>query len=235
MTAPTSITLPQLYRQLNDHLDTNGWWPAINDWQIIWGAVLIQNTNWKNVDYALASLATATDFEPAQIRQLAAPDLEQIIRSAGFYVRKAQTILNLCQFFAQYDDDLARLRLLPRADLRRQLLALTGVGHETADTIMLYVLSKETFIVDVYARRLFGRLGCALPRQYDAAQQLILPAVQHLTLRGLQQLHAGIVLFGQDVKSDDAWQASFLANYRLQLTADSQQAGQIKQQSPNEQ
>lgn len=51
-----TIDLPQLYQLLYDHLDTNGWWPAVTDWQIIWGAVLIQNTNWKNVDYALADL-----------------------------------------------------------------------------------------------------------------------------------------------------------------------------------
>lgn len=209
------ITLPQLYQLLHDHLDTNGWWPAVTDWQIIWGAVLIQNTNWKNVDYALADLRQATDFEPAQIRRLTTPELEQTIRSAGFYVRKAQTIQNLCQFFARYNDDLAAIRLVPKAELRQQLLALRGVGHETADTMMLYVFSKEAFIVDVYARRLFKHLQLTLPKTYDAAQTLIWPEVADLTLRGLQQFHAGIVTFGQQVKTESDWQQSFLANYQL--------------------
>lgn len=216
MSAQT-IDLPQLYQLLYDHLDTNGWWPAVTDWQIIWGAVLIQNTNWKNVDYALADLQQATHFEPAQIRQLSTPELEQTIRRAGFYVRKAQTIQNLCQLFARYNDDLAAMRLLPKADLRQQLLALKGVGHETADTTMLYVFSKETFIVDVYARRLFTHLQLTLPKTYDAAQALIWPQTASLTLRGLQQFHAGIVTFGQQVKTEADWQQSFLANYQLAL------------------
>lgn len=222
----TLINLPELYDLLYDHVDSTGWWPARSDWQIIWGAVLVQNTNWKNVDYALADLAAATAFLPERIRQLTTAQLQQTIRSAGFFVRKAQTIQNLCAYFAQYQDDLGQLRRLPPAQLRRELLALKGVGEETADTIMLYGLSQATFIVDVYARRLFQRLQAPLPRTYQAAQQLILPQLDPLTLRGLQAFHACIVLFGQQVKTEQAWQASFLSSYQLTPNSPKQSVSQ---------
>ncbi|WP_125604615.1 endonuclease III domain-containing protein [Lapidilactobacillus bayanensis] len=211
------ITLAELYELLYDHLNSNGWWPARTDWQIVWGAVLIQNTNWKNVDYALANLKQATDFLPANLRRLSNQELEQIIRSAGFYVRKAQTIKNLCDYFATYHDNLAQLRMKPAAELRQELLALSGIGHETADVILLYVLSKETFIVDVYARRLFDHLGIVLPKTYDAAQELVMPDLTLFTLRSLQELHACIVLTGQTFKTEQDWQNNFLTPYQLQL------------------
>lgn len=211
------ITLVELYNILYDHLDSTGWWPARTDWQIVWGAVLIQNTNWKNVDYALAALQQTTDFLPANIRQLSNSELEQIIHSAGFYVRKAQTIKNLCHYFDTYHDDLAQLRTLPASRIRQELLALSGIGRETADTIMLYVLSKDTFIVDAYARRLFQRLEVELPKTYDGAQKLIMPELAPLTLRGFQELHACIVLTGQAIKTEQDWQNSFLAPYQLHL------------------
>lgn len=217
--ARKTIALAELYELLYDNLDSNGWWPARTDWQIVWGAVLIQNTNWKNVDYALADLKQATDFLPANIRKLSNEELAQIIHSAGFYVRKAQTINNLCDYFANYHDDLAQLRLQPAPELRKALLALPGIGHETADAILLYVLSKETFIVDVYARRLFDHLGVSLPKTYDAAQKLIMPELSSLTLRSFQELHACIVLTGQAFKTEQDWQASFLAPYQLKLAS----------------
>ncbi|KRM79009.1 deoxyribonuclease (pyrimidine dimer) [Lapidilactobacillus dextrinicus DSM 20335] len=215
--ARKQITLVELYNILYDHLDSTGWWPARTDWQIVWGAVLIQNTNWKNVDYALAALQQTTDFLPANIRQLSNSELEQIIHSAGFYVRKAQTIKNLCHYFDTYHDDLAQLRTLPASRIRQELLALSGIGRETADTIMLYVLSKDTFIVDAYARRLFQRLEVKLPKTYDGAQKLIMPELAPLTLRGFQELHACIVLTGQAIKTEQDWQNSFLAPYQLHL------------------
>ncbi|GEL13299.1 deoxyribonuclease (pyrimidine dimer) [Lapidilactobacillus concavus DSM 17758] len=213
----TQLNFVQLYNLLYDHLDSTGWWPARTDWEIVWGAVLIQNTNWKNVDYALATLKDATEFLPSKIRQLSNDELQQIIHSAGFYVRKAQTIQNLCTYFASYEDQLSRLRLKPATVLRRELLALPGIGHETADTLLLYVLSKETFIVDVYSRRLCQHLGINLPPKYDVAQRLIMPQLSSLTLRSFQELHACVVLTGQQFKTESAWQDSFLAPYQLKL------------------
>lgn len=217
--ASQKITLTELYEILYDHLDSDSWWPARTDWQIVWGAVLIQNTNRKNVDYALIDLKRATNFLPENIRQLQPQELEQLIHSAGFYVRKAQTILNLCNYFAQYHDNLAQLRMLPAHQLRHELLGLPGIGHETADAILLYVLSKETFIVDVYARRLFQHLGLILPKSYDTAQKLVLPELSSLTLRSFQELHACIVLTGQAFKTEQDWQDNFLAPYQLKFAS----------------
>ena len=152
-----------------------------------------------------------------ETEKLVDSELEQIIHSAGFYVRKAQTIKNLCHYFDTYHDNLAQLRTLPASRIRQELLALSGIGRETADTIMLYVLSKDTFIVDAYARRLFQRLEVKLPKTYDGAQKLIMPELAPLTLRGFQELHACIVLTGQAIKTEQDWQNSFLAPYQLHL------------------
>ena len=212
-----SFTLQELYQKLYENVSPHGWWPAVSDWEIIWGAVLIQNTNWQNVDLALASLKEGTGLNPKSIRKLPSTELEQLIRSAGFYTRKAQTIMNLANYFDQYDDDLEAVRLIPRAILRKELLELIGVGQETADTIMLYAIQKSGFIVDKYSRRLFQELGVTLPKKYDDAQLRIEKSLPELTLRGWQNFHAMIVLFNQQYKLPRDFDQSFLSGVKLSL------------------
>ena len=104
------ITLNQLYNIMYDHLDPTGWWSGRSDWQVIWSTILIQNTNWKNVDKALDSLYHATSFLPTNILRMRDEDLQQTITSARSYTRKAQTIKNMALYFRDrfnYDLELA--------------------------------------------------------------------------------------------------------------------------------
>lgn len=213
----TKITLEELYEKLGAQISPAGWWPAASDWEIIWGAVLIQNTNWRNVDLALAELKQNIGFglKPSDVRQLSGDELAQVIRSAGFYTRKAQTIVHLSNYFAQYNDDLEAVRQLPRKVIRQELLAINGVGEETADTIMLYAVQKSGFIVDKYSRRLFQSLGVVLPPKYGQAKIYVEQSIKSLTLRGWQNLHALIVLFNQQYKLPQDFNDSFLAGYQL--------------------
>lgn len=125
--------------------------------------------------------------------------------------------MNLANYFDQYDDDLEAVRLIPRAILRKELLELSGVGQETADTIMLYAIQKSGFIVDKYSRRLFQELGVTLPKKYDDAQLRIEKSLPELTLRGWQNFHAMIVLFNQQYKLPRDFDQSFLSGVKLSL------------------
>ena len=134
-----------------DHLDLNGWWPGRSDWQIIWSTVLIQNTNWKNVDNALDSLYQATGFLPANILDMSDEKLQQVIAPAGSYTRKAQTIKNIALYFRdRFNYDLELAQQQNKQDLRKEILAIKGIGPETADVILMYGLRKGEFVVDQY-------------------------------------------------------------------------------------
>lgn len=211
------ITIADLYDILFEHEDPKGWWPARNDWEIVWGSVLIQNTNWKNVDLVLPKLYTATGFLPKNIRQLNKQELEELIKSAGFFTRKAQTIINLVDYFGTYNDNLETMRLKPRNILRDELTSIVGIGSETADAILLYVLQKSVFMVDNYSRRIFTALDLDLPKNYEAAQIIIEDQLPELTLRGYQNFHAVIVQFNQDFKLPQQFEQTYLKDYQLEL------------------
>lgn len=208
------ISLNDLYNIMYDHMDPNGWWPGRSDWEIIWGTVLIQNTNWKNVAKANVSLFKKTQFLPQKILALSDQELADIIKSAGFYTRKVQTIKNLANFFKEFDFDLEKVTCIPKDILRKKLLAIHGIGAETADVILMYALQKGEFVVDTYCRRLFACLGIKLP-PYNQAKQIIESNLKNFTLRNYQNFHAMIDMFNQDYKLPTQFNESFLASYKL--------------------
>ncbi|RVU71847.1 MULTISPECIES: endonuclease III domain-containing protein [Lactobacillus] len=210
------ITLNQLYDIMYDHLDPNGWWPGRSDWQVIWSTVLIQNTNWKNVDKVLVSLYHATDFLPANILQMSDEELQQVISSAGSYTRKAQTIKNLAQYFKdRFNYDLELAQQQNKQNLRQEILAIKGIGPETADVILMYGLRKGEFVVDQYSRKLFSCLGWPDLPSYEKTKKLIEANLTNFTLRNYQNFHAMIDMFGQKYKLPQQFSASFLKDYRL--------------------
>ncbi|GFZ26556.1 endonuclease III domain-containing protein [Lactobacillus corticis] len=213
---PTTISLLDLYNIMYDHMDPNGWWPGRSDWEVIWSTVLIQNTNWKNVDKALKQLYQATNFDPEKILTMPLDDLKQTIKSSGSYTRKAATIQNLAAYFQQYNFDLEAVQLQPKEKLRKELLAIKGIGPETADVILLYAIQKSEFVVDTYSRRLFACLGCEIPA-YERAKKILEAQLPRFTLRSYQNFHAMIVMFNQENKLPDDFSKTFLANYQLKL------------------
>ena len=134
------------------------WWPAQTPFEVILGAYLTQNTAWKAVERSLANLRRAGALTLDGLRALALKDLRNLIRPSGFYIRKA---LALKAFVAMLDEEfggsLEALRAKPTAVLRRRLLALPGVGNETADAILLYALDHSVPVVDEYLHRIAGR------------------------------------------------------------------------------
>jgi endonuclease-3 related protein len=134
------------------------WWPAQSRMEIIVGAFLTQNTAWTNVEKALAQLRRARVLSLAGIRSTPLAELEQLIRSAGYFRQKARRLKNFAAYVDQrYAGSLDRMFARPTPDLREELLSLNGIGPETADSILLYSGNLPIFVVDAYTRRILHR------------------------------------------------------------------------------
>lgn len=161
MAAPDLDTLlQQLCDRLAAHFGPLHWWPAQSPFEVVIGAILTQNTAWRNVEYAIANLRQAQALSPTALRQLEEAQLQQLIRPAGFFRQKAERLqLFVAHLFAAHHGELSRLLSGELDAVRRELLALKGVGPETADSILLYAGGRPSFVIDAYTRRLFTRLG----------------------------------------------------------------------------
>jgi len=213
------MTIEELYRMMAKEMGPQPWLRPGTPWaetpvEIMLGAILVQNTNWRNVEPALLNLKRETAFEPARLRALTTETITPLIRTSGFYRRKAAAILSLAAWLGDHDDDLDALRHGDGETERAELLAITGIGNETADYILMYTLDHGTFMVDTYARRLFDWLGTTMPKTYPAFQKRVL-AQFPLGLHDCQEFHALIDEFGKVHRSQADFDQSFLAGHRL--------------------
>ena len=133
------------------------WWPGDTRFEVMTGAVLTQNTAWRNVQQALDKLKAAEVLSPAKMAALSPAQLAGLIRPAGYYNIKAQRLGNLCRFVLQ-QGGVTTLAAWSSERLRRSLLEIKGIGPETADSILLYAFERPVFVVDAYTRRIFQRL-----------------------------------------------------------------------------
>jgi len=164
------------------------WWPGESQFEIIVGAVLTQNTNWGNVEKAIANLKSADLLSPDALYNLEVSKLAELIRPAGYFNIKAKRLQNfLAWLFDNYNGLLEALEVVATEQLRAELLAIKGIGPESADSILLYAFDREVFVVDAYTARVAVRHG------------LIEPPVDYEQLRELFQsnLPADIELFNE--------------------------------------
>ena len=155
-----SLPLAEIYDRLLEHYGPQHWWPADSPFEVMVGAVLVQSTAWRNVEHALDNLKEADALSPATIRDMNLDTLELLIRPSGFYRVKARRLKALCDFLGDHYADSIRLMDEQTTDeLRDELLAVHGVGQETADDILLYALDRPIFVIDAFTRRIFHRLG----------------------------------------------------------------------------
>jgi endonuclease-3 related protein len=175
------------YRVLFSAWGCQHWWPARTRFEVIVGAYLTQNTAWTNVESALTNLRSARLLNLQGIRQVALPELERLIHSAGYFRQKARRLKTFVAFLDQhYGGSLRKLFSQPTAKLRQQLLSLNGVGPETADSILLYAGNYPVFVVDAYTRRILDRHGI-LPEKtgYEEIRQLFERALNPLAAEAL--------------------------------------------------
>ena len=159
------------------------WWPAQSRLEMIVGAYLTQNTSWTNVEKALGNLRKARLLSISGIRRTPQPELEQLIRPAGYFRQKAQRLKTFVSFLDErYSGSLDRMFARPTAELRDELLALNGVGPETADSILLYAGNHPVFVVDTYTRRILERHQIVSSAgEYDDIRQLFEQALGERT------------------------------------------------------
>jgi len=149
-----------VYRQLYNAFGPQHWWPADSPFEVIVGAILTQQTSWKNAALAIESLKRTKLLSPRAILKTSDPKLQMTIRSSGYYKQKAKKLKIFCRFFLkEYKGSIKKMRSSPISHLRSQLLSIWGIGHETADSILLYALDKPIFVVDAYTIRIGERVG----------------------------------------------------------------------------
>jgi len=185
------LTLQAIHDRLLSAYGPQGWWPADSTFEMMVGAILTQNTSWTNVEAAIANLKAAGLLDARAIAACDEGQLATAIRPSGYYNQKAQKLKIFADFYLGHGGE-PGLRTLARP--RQVLLALHGIGPETADSMLLYALERPVFVIDAYTRRIFSRLGATSPEaSYHALQDYFhsgLPA----SLALFKEYHALIVM-----------------------------------------
>jgi len=136
------------------------WWPGRTPFEIIVGAILVQNTTWTNVERAIANLRRERLLTPGAVQKVPQSKLAALVRSSGYFRQKARKLKAFVAFLRKtYRGSLTAMFRTPTDTLRRQLLSVHGIGPETADSILLYAGNHPVFVVDSYTRRILQRHG----------------------------------------------------------------------------
>ena len=185
-----------MYRILSRHFGPQRWWPARTPLEVIVGAVLVQNTSWTGVEHAVANLSRLRLLQLDRLVQVQASRLAGIIRPAGCSRVKARRLLTLLHWL-KTRGGLDQLRHSPTSELRAELLAINGVGPETADSILLYALHRPVFVVGAYTRRILTRYGLMRgDEDYEKVRVAVEKALPHRS--GLYgEFHALLVRLGK--------------------------------------
>jgi len=164
-----------IYRKLSRAWGPQHWWPAETPLEVIAGAILTQNTSWTNVERALANLRKAGVLSVEGIRELPVAEVEQLVRSSGYFRQKALRLKNFITFLDEkHGGSLDGMLSTSAQQLRVELLAQNGIGPETADSILLYAGHHSIFVADAYTRRVLERhdvLGAEA--KYDEIRMLV--------------------------------------------------------------
>ena len=185
-----------LYEQLYNQMGPQRWWPAERWMETIVGSILIQNASAKTVDPVIEKVGRETGFDPQVLIGLSQEELEQLIFEAGLYRSKAKYLRASLEFFGQYDFDLAPLQALETAELRKRIRAVNGIGNETADVWLVYILGRAQFIADSYSRRLMNFLGGPEKLTYEKVQKVVMNN-SDFTPDEAREFHALIDEFGK--------------------------------------
>jgi len=150
-----------IYQLLLDRFGPQHWWPGETPFEVAVGAILTQNTSWTNVEKAITNLKRARRLSTRGIGSLSEKELAGLIRPSGYFNQKSRRLKDFVDYLeTQYRGSMAVMARYGLAELRHELLALNGIGPETADSILLYALNKPVFVIDAYTKRVLARHGC---------------------------------------------------------------------------
>ena len=192
--AKISELLKDGFERLLKHYGPRNWWPGDTPFEVMVGAILTQNTNWNNVEKAIANIKQENLLNPKKLFRIPPLELANLIRPAGFFRLKTKRLRNFLKYFNEdYDGSDREMSAQALETLRMELLSVNGIGRETADSILLYALDKPIFVIDAYTKRvLFRHSLCDEDADYDELQELFmdsLPGDAHL----FNEYHALIV------------------------------------------
>jgi endonuclease-3 related protein len=191
--------LMAMYRSLFKAYGPQHWWPGDSSFEVMVGAVLTQNTSWTNVERAIAVLRRERLLTPARLDSIPTVRLAALIRPSGYYNIKAKRLKHLLRFIRdRYSGSLRKMFSDDPAGLRKNLLAVNGIGPETADSILLYAAALPFFVVDTYTKRILSRHGLISPAaDYHRVQGLFMDNLPRDT-RLYNEYHALIVRAGKE-------------------------------------
>lgn len=193
------ILIRKIYSCLDRHYGDLKWWPGETPFEVIVGAILTQNTSWDNVAKAITNLKTADMLSPVKLNTAGEAVIAGLIRPSGYYNVKTRRLKNFLDFlFGEFGGDIDKMFSAGPEKLRKMLLGISGIGQETADSILLYAGEMPVFVVDAYTRRIMKRHGIVKgDPSYSELQELITVNIPKKT--GLyNQYHALIVQAGKD-------------------------------------
>ena len=195
--------LRRAYRLMGAHFGHQHWWPGETPFEVCVGAILTQNTSWSNVERAIANLKVARVLDARKLFALEESKLAALLRPAGYFNVKARRLRAFLRVLVEeYDGDLGRLFAGETSAVRERLLAINGVGPETADSMLLYAGGHHSFVVDAYTKRIFHRHGwCGADAGYEDLQRLCKSALDQKPrgerLDYWQDYHAQLVIVGK--------------------------------------
>jgi endonuclease-3 related protein len=194
-----SERINKIYRLLYKRYGPQGWWPGDSQLECTLGAILTQNTSWKNVEKAINNLKKSNLISIDKLSLLTTDELAQLIRSSGYFNQKALKIKNFIAFIKEnYNGSLKNMFDEDIYVLRDKLLSIKGIGPETADCIILYGGNKPIFVVDTYTYRVLSRHGL-VPEQtsYNELQELFMDSL-NLDPGIFNEYHALLVKVGKE-------------------------------------
>ena len=148
----------EIYHKLYHAFGPQHWWPGDSPFEIAVGAILTQNTNWANVEKAIASLKNKRALSAKGIHEMKTEKLALFIRPAGYFNVKARRLKAFIHFLTNdYHGSMGRMKNEKLDTLRTKLLNVHGIGPETADSILLYALDNPIFVIDAYTKRALSR------------------------------------------------------------------------------
>lgn len=160
----------KLFELLLKYYGEQGWWPSKTSFEMMVGAILTQNTSWKNVEKSINEMRKQGLLKPITLAEASTKTIAAAIKSSGYYNQKAERLKLLAEHTQKYSS-LQKIFSKPLPELRKELLSLKGIGPETADSIILYAAKKPIFVIDAYTKRLAERLPLTKEFQdYNALQ-----------------------------------------------------------------
>ncbi len=192
--------LLHLYELLRERFGFLNWWPGDTPFEVIIGAILTQNTSWKNVEKAVNNLKSKGYLSPEKMKSMNIKKLAEYIKPSGYYNQKAIKLKEFLSFFEKnFDLKIEKMKKVNKNRLRQMLLSVKGIGKETADSILLYALSKKIFVIDAYTRRILERLGVWSKSdcEYDELRIFFEKNIPP-NLRLYKDFHAQFVMLGKN-------------------------------------